>query len=487
MKRKNYLEQQPAVCVAAFCFLLVGILAGAHFAPALLTAQDQPERSDKAAVRLPDFVSLGRSLEPSLVHISVMQGQRSQASFDQSEEGARSGAKSRERLFDAPVPSRGLGSGLILDSSGHILTNYHVVNDAVKVIVKLFDNREFDAKIIGTDAKSDIAVIKIESPDPLKAAPLGDSSRLEPGEWVLAMGSPFGLDRTLTAGIVSATGRRIGAGPYGDYIQTDASINPGNSGGPLINLQGDVVGITSAIVSQTGSNIGIGFAIPINLVKQILPELKDKGKVTRGWLGVAMQPITAPIAESLGLEKGGGALISNVNPGGPAEKAGLRTGDVITEYDRKPLINAGDLPVLVAQTPVGRQVPIKVFRKGRELPITVSVGALKEQEVVPSKAEKTQLGLTVQTIDQQLADSRGLKRSQGVLIVAVQPGSIADQAGLVGGDLVIEINQAPVKSTEDFHKLIAASNKSNLFLVRRADANLFVAIKVPQSTGSNSG
>ena len=487
MKCKTYLDRQLAICFAAVCFLLVGIFAGAHFGPALLTAQDQPERSDKAAVRLPDFVSLGRSFEPSLVHISVMQSQRSQTSFDQSEEGARPGAKPRGRFFDTPVPRRGLGSGLILDSSGHILTNYHVVNDAVKVIVKLFDKREFDAKIIGTDAKSDIAVIKIESSDPLKAAPLGDSSQLEPGEWVLAMGSPFGLDRTLTAGIVSATGRRIGAGPYDDYIQTDASINPGNSGGPLINLRGDVVGITTAIVSQTGSNIGIGFAIPINLVKQILPELKDKGKVTRGWLGVAMQPITPPIAESLGLEKSGGALISNVNPGGPAEKAGLRTSDVIIEYNRKPIVDAGDLPVLVAQTPVGRQIPIKVFRKGRELPMTVSVGELKQQEVVLSKAEKTQLGLTVQTIDRQLADSLGLKRPQGILIVAVQPGSIADQAGLVGGDLVVEINQAPVKSTEDFYKLIAVSNKSNLFLVRRADANLFVAIKVPQFTGSNRG
>lgn len=483
MKYKVHVEQQAGILTATLCFLIIGVMAGAHFGPALLTAQEQPEGDSKPAVRLPDFVSLAKTFEPSLVHISVVQGQGSRASVDSSEEGARDGTEPRGRSFGIPSPRRGLGSGLILDPSGHILTNYHVVNDATRVTVKLFDNREFEAKIIGRDARTDIAVIKIESRDALTAARLGDSSQLQPGEWVVAMGSPFGLDRTLTAGIVSAIGRRIGAGPYDDYIQTDASINPGNSGGPLINLQGYVVGITTAIVSQTGSNIGIGFAIPINLIKQILPDLKDKGRVTRGWLGVAMQPITPSIAESLGLEKSGGALISDINRGGPAEKAGLQRGDIIIEYDRKPIGNAGDLPILVAQTPVGRQVPIKVLRKGQELSITIAVGELKEQEVVAPKAEKTQLGLTVQTVDQQVADTLGLKGSQGVLIESVQPGSVAEHAGLVRGDVVIEMNQSAVKSVDDFHKSIAASNRSILFLVRRGESNLFVALKVPKSTG----
>jgi serine protease Do len=492
MKYKIQNQHQVGTSLTiTLCLLAGGVIAGAHFGPTLLTAQDQPAQTqpgDKPAVRLPNFISLAKIFEPSLVHISVMQNRRSQALSGQFEEGARQGADPRERFFgipspQAPSPRRGLGSGFILDASGHILTNYHVVNNAERVTVKLFDNREFDAKIIGRDAKTDIAVIKIDSRDQLKAAPLGDSSQLEPGEWVIAMGSPFGLDRTLTAGIVSAIGRRLGAGPYEDYIQTDASINPGNSGGPLLNLQGHVVGINTAIVSQTGSNIGIGFAIPINLIKQILPELKDKGKITRGWLGVAMQPITPSIAESLGLEKSGGALISDINPGGPAEKAGLQRGDVIIEYDRKPIANAGDLPILVAQTPVGREVHVKVLRKGKELPITIAIGELKEPEVAAPKVEKTQLGLTVQTVDQQVAESLGLTRAQGVLIASVQPGSVAEHAGLARGDVILEINQTPVKSAEDFQRALATSKSSVLFLLRRGDSNLFVALNVPKSTG----
>ncbi|MPZ76258.1 MAG: Do family serine endopeptidase [Deltaproteobacteria bacterium] len=489
----TYLQDKRAqgkfFLLITFCSVIAGVIAGTYLVPSLLTAQDQPaqvQHDEKPTLTLPNFVSLARTFEPSLVHISVTQSRQHAA--EQFGEGSHSSADPRERFFGtprapAPAPRRGLGSGFIIDSDGHILTNYHVVNNADRVIVKLSDNREFDAKIVGRDAKTDIAVIKIDSSDALKAAPLGDSGQLERGEWVVAMGSPFGLDKTLTVGIISAIGRRIGAGPYDNYIQTDASINPGNSGGPLINLEGYVVGVNTAIVSQSGSNIGIGFAIPINLIKQILPDLKNKGKVTRGWLGVTMQTITPSIAESLGLEKSGGALISDVTQGGPADQSGLQRGDVIIEYDGKTITDAGALPILVAQTSVGQQVQVKVLRKGKELPIAIAVGELKEKEVVAPKVEKTQLGLTVQTVDPQVAESLGLTGAHGVLITSVQPGSAAEDAGLTRGDVILEVNQSPVKTTEDFHIALGKSKTNVLFLVRRGESNLFVAMNVPNSTG----
>jgi len=477
------------ILISATLFsVLAGAVAGAYLPPSLLTAQDRPapsEVADKLTVSLPNFVSLAKAFGPSLVHISVIQNRKSPSQAGQFTEDGRPGTNTGEKFFGGPVPAprRGLGSGFIIDADGHILTNYHVVNNAEKVVVKLSNNREFNAKIVGRDVRTDIAVIKIDSSENLKAAPLGDSSRLEPGEWVIAMGSPFGLDRSLTAGIVSATGRRIGAGPYDDYIQTDTSINPGNSGGPLINLQGDVVGINTAIVSQSGSNIGIGFAIPINMIKRILPELKETGKVTRGWIGVAMQTITPAIAESLGLDKSGGALISDVTQGGPAGRAGLQPGDVITAYDGISIENAADLPILVAQTAVGKQVQIAVLRQGRALPLSVTVGELKDAEVVTPHVEKTQLGLTVQTLEPKLAESLGLTHTHGVLITSVQPGSAAEESGLARGDIILEINQRQIRTADDFHKAMNSAKANILLLLRRGDSNLFVGLSVPKSTG----
>jgi serine protease Do len=249
-----------------------------------------------------------------------------------------------------------------------------VIENAQKVVVTLYDDRKFAARVIGTDPKTDLAVIKIEAQEKLPPAPLGDSDRLRVGEWIVAMGSPFGLQNTVTAGIVSAKSRQIGAGPYDNFIQTDASINPGNSGGPLINMRGEVVGINTAIFSRTGANIGIGFAIPSNLAKELLPELKTKGKVTRGWLGVGVQKVTPEIAESLGLQPASGVLVSSVAAASPAERAGIRIRDVILDYAGKPIKELNELSFMVARTQVGSRVPIRVWRDKKEIALTATRG-----------------------------------------------------------------------------------------------------------------
>ncbi|MEK7378043.1 MAG: PDZ domain-containing protein, partial [Candidatus Binatota bacterium] len=341
---------------------------------------------------------------------------------------------------------------------------------------------EFEAKVIGKDSKTDIAVIKINAKGNFALPSLGDSDQLDVGEWVMAIGNPFGLDSTVTAGIVSAKGRHIGAGPYDNFIQTDASINPGNSGGPLINLRGEVVGINTAIFSRTGGNIGIGFAIPINLVKELLPQLKGKGKVTRGYLGVLIQKITPEIAESLGLEKAWGALVANVSKDGPADHAGVKVGDVIIEFDGKEIKESNDLPIIVARTPVDKKARLKVLRDKKEVALTVTVGELKDEEVVASTKEKGELGLTVQRVTPQMAESLGLDRAEGVVVAAVERGSPGDEAGLRRGDVILEMDRKPIRTLADYRKAIGETKKGKgiLFLVRRGENTLFLALKPPR-------
>ncbi|TMA05427.1 MAG: DegQ family serine endoprotease, partial [Deltaproteobacteria bacterium] len=386
--------------------------------------------------------------------------------------------------FGGPIPrgpqrQKSLGSGFIIDSDGSILTNNHVVENAQKIVVKLADEREFEAKVVGTDPKTDIAVVKINDRGSLPVAALGDSDRLEVGEWVMAIGNPFGLDNTITAGIVSAKGRHIGAGPYDDFIQTDASINPGNSGGPLINLRGEVVAINTAIFSRTGGNIGIGFAIPINLVKELLPQLKGKGKVTRGYLGVLIQKVTPDIAESLGLDKTRGALVANVSKDGPADRAGVKVGDVIVEFDGKEIKDSNELPIIVARTGVNKKAQLKVLRDKKEVVLTVAVGELKEEEVVATAEEKGELGLTVQRVTPEMAQSLGLERAEGVVITSVEPGGPADEAGLRRGDVILEIDRKPVRNLSEYRKAMGDTKKGKgvLFLVRRGESTLFLALK----------
>ena len=380
LHRKLGLKTLGAV---ALVFLLLGLGAGGKLAG----LADRPTLAFSAGVPqgLPDFVTLARKLKPVVVNISATQKmtppQEPPNGFDQDPS-----EDFWDRFFGEnphsgpPRRQKSIGSGFIIEHDGTILTNYHVVANAEKIVVKLVDDREFQAKVIGKDPKTDVAVIKIDAKMDLAIAPLGDSDRLEVGEWVMAIGNSFGLDSTVTSGIVSATGRHIGAGPYDNFIQTDASINPGNSGGPLINLRGEIVGINAAIVTQTGGNMGIGFATPINVVKELLPELKKKGKVTRGALGVVIQEVTPSIADSLGMDKARGALVAAVSKGGPAEHAGIKIGDVITEFDGKKVKDANELPLMVAQTAVSKNVLVKILRDKKESIASVTIGELKEEQ-----------------------------------------------------------------------------------------------------------
>ncbi len=378
---------------------------------------------------------------------------------------------------------RSLGSGFIVSSDGYILTNNHVVEKADEVTVTLLDKEEFKAKVVGTDPKIDIALIKIDTKKKLTYVELGDSDKLEVGEWVVAIGNPFGLGHTVTAGIVSAKGRIIGSGPYDDFIQTDASINPGNSGGPLFNLKGEVVGINTAII-QGGQ--GIGFATPIQLAKTVLDQLKEKGKVTRGWLGVYIQPLSPDAAENLGLSGRHGALVSDVTSGGPAEKAGILSGDVIIGFDGKEIRNEHDLPQVVALTKPGRTVDVRLIRGGKETTIAVTIA---EMPVEPGKLagghdlSTKNLGLTVQDITPGIAQRFEIENTKGVVVTGVADGSPAEDAGFNEGDIIRAIlrqnKRDPVTNAAEFAKLMKKfqSDKTILFLVERGDARILLTVK----------
>jgi serine protease Do len=350
-----------------------------------------------------------------------------------------------------------------------------VVEQADKIVVKLSDGKEYSAKVIGRDAKTDIALIKIKPTDSLPVVEIGDSDKLRVGDWVLAIGNPFGLEQTVTAGIVSAKGRVIGAGPYDNFIQTDASINPGNSGGPLFNLEGKVIGINTAIVAQ---GQGIGFAIPISMAKDILPDLKAKGKVTRGWLGVSIQDISENIARGLKYKGRNGALISEVFPGDPADKAGIKAGDVIIEVNGKTVQNTHDLLMIVASFHVGDKVNVKVIREGKELVFPVDIAERKEQpEVASSKDSQENLGMIVQEITPDIARHLGLSKKTGVIVVEVKEGGIADEAGIQPQDIILQVNKVPIASMQDYVREISKKNgKDTVMLLKRGKDTYFVGL-----------
>jgi serine protease Do len=312
----------------------------------------------------------------------------------------------------------------------------------------------------------------------LPTVALGDSSALRVGDWVMAIGNPFGLTNTVTTGIVSAKGRTIGAGPYDNFIQTDAPINPGNSGGPLFNLAGEVVGINTAIFSQSGGNVGIGFAIPVDLVKNVLPQLETKGTVTRGWLGVQIQPVTPELARSFGLKQAQGALVGDVVDQGPAQKAGIKRGDVIVSYDGKKVDDAARLPMLVASTPVGKTVPVEVIRDGKTTTVNVETGRLHDQTALAdSEQDKGEWGLALQNIRPEERHQMGINGSSGVAVTAVVPGSPAADAGIQPGDVIMQVNQVPVSSVDAVKSQAAKTHgdKPLLLLVRRADGSTMFA------------
>jgi serine protease Do len=381
------------------------------------------------------------------------------------------------RQREQKVPS--LGTGFVISSDGFIVTNNHVVEDVDDIKVAFLDGTELKAEIIGRDPKTDIALIRVKSDKPLPSLPLGDSDRVRPGDWVVAIGNPYGLGHTVTAGIVSAKGRNIGQGPYDNFIQTDAAINPGNSGGPLINLDGEVVGINTAINPRANT---IGFSVAINGAKEILPQLKASGRVTRGWLGVVIQPITPELAESFELAEKNGALVSKVDPKGPAAVAGIQRGDVIVRFDGKPVKQMEELPRLVAATTIGRDADVVVLRNGKEKTFQVKVGELKDAEVQaaagkPGETGPTALGMRVQNLTPEIAEQLGLEDDHGVVVSAIEPGSPADEAGIRRGDVILEADRQAVKDVKELQERLGDTKKGALLLVRRGDANLYVAIK----------
>jgi serine protease Do len=389
-----------------------------------------------------------------------------------------------ERFFGDQIPKdfrqQSLGSGFVIDKDGFILTNNHVVEETDEIKVRLADESEFNAKIVGRDPKTDLALIHIDSVQPLKPLTLGDSDNLEVGDWVVAIGNPFGLETTVTAGIVSAKYRQIGAGSYDNFIQTDASINPGNSGGPLLNTAGEVIGINSAILSRSGGSVGIGFAIPINMAKDLLPQLK-KGKVIRGWLGVMIQKITADLKDKLDLRDEKGALVADVTAGGPADEAGIERGDVIVSFDGNEIREMHDLPYIVASTPVGKKVMVEVIRKGREKRFWVKTGELEEEKeaLLVSKATPD-IGMVVEEMTPEIARNFGLSETIGLIVVQVEKNSPAGEAGMRPGDIVLEVDQIPMKKLVQFNRKIEEYKAGDtiLFLLNRRGTTLYVTLKL---------
>jgi serine protease Do len=397
---------------------------------------------------------------------------------------------------DAP-PRRAtsLGSGFIIDPAGYVVTNNHVVAEADEINITLHDDTTFKATLVGRDIKTDLALLKVESKKPLTAVAWGDSDQTRVGDWVLAIGNPFGLGGSVTAGILSARGRDIQSGAYDDYLQTDASINRGNSGGPMFNTVGEVIGINTAIYSPTGGSVGIGFAIPASLAKPVIDQLKKYGKVRRGWLGVRIQSVTDELAESLGLDKPRGALVSSASEGGPAAKAKIEPGDVILRFDGKEITEMRRLPRIVAETPIDKPVEVVVWRKKKEVPLKVQVGELVETDQVASAApgpsgppsgaagSVTELGLQLSAVSQPLREKYGLADdAQGVVVTDVSGASPAGEKGVKPGDIIVEVGQEEVKTPADVTAKIKAARdakrKSVLLLIDQKGDLRFVAVRI---------
>jgi serine protease Do len=388
-----------------------------------------------------------------------------------------------EQMPRTPSPrQQGMGTGVIVHESGIILTNNHVVQGGGKVVVRLHDGREYEAVEVKTDPQTDLAVIRIEGAEDLTSAKLGDSDIMDIGDWVIALGHPFGLEGTVTAGIISAKGRGIGITAREDFLQTDAAINPGNSGGPLVNLQGQVIGINTAISSRTGGNDGVGFAIPINLAKWVAEQLISDGSVHRAHLGVVIQPVTHELSKQFDVKVREGVLVSQVQDDSPAAAAGVQVGDVIVEFAGRAVTNPRDLQMLVERSPIDVAKPLVVIRDGERKTLHVKCGEHTDDEVAAveggEKSRREEMGLELSDLTPEVAKRLGMKDVQGVVITAVEPGSPAGQAGLSSGDVVVQVNRQPVKSVSDFKKVLkeSSSDDGTLLLVRTQRGSRFVVI-----------
>lgn len=491
-----------AVLFVAFASLIVGVAISTRFDLTTLTNasgnnlwKDPVAGQQKPLVNsnLPNFVDLAKKHSPTVVNIYTTQvlKERQGIPFPEFRGPFDDFFNDDFNKFFGNQPKRefkrqSLGSGFIINKEGYILTNNHVIENATEIRVSLSaDKKEFEARKIGADQKLDIALIKIEINEELPVATLGNSEDLQIGEWVVAIGNPFGLGGTVTAGIVSQKGRVIGAGPYDNFIQTDASINPGNSGGPLFNIRGEVVGINTAIIA---GGQGIGFATPINMVKEVITQLKEKGKVTRGWIGVGVQELTPDLAKKFGLKDAHGVLVSSVNPGDPAEAAGFKVGDIILSYDGKSMNELGDIPRAVAATTPGKVMEVKVLRDGKEVTLSVKVGTKPDEETAGAGTDESKgkdngaeqkFGMSVQPMTPELSRRLGIKDSEGVYVTSVQPESSAAAAGVKRGDIIKEINRKPIKSIKDFNQAIKGIDKKDatLLLVQRGNMTLFIIAK----------
>ncbi|ACM19555.1 periplasmic trypsin-like serine protease lipoprotein DegP [Geotalea daltonii FRC-32] len=376
------------------------------------------------------------------------------------------------------MKQQSLGSGSIINKDGLILTTNHVVDNAEEIKVKLSDGREFKAKVIGRDAKTDLALIKIASPfENLPVLSLGDSDRMRVGDWVIAVGNPFGLEETVTHGIISGTARVIGSGPYDNFLQTDAPINPGNSGGPLVNVTGEVIGINTIIVS---GGQGLGFAVPSTLASSVVDQLKEKGKVVRGWMGVSIQNVSPPIAKAFGLKEPKGALIADVIAGGPADKGGMKSGDIITSFDGKEIKTANDLSRVVAGTAVGKEIKGTAIRDGKEIPFTMKVEELTEERTASKALPPLHgFGMKLEDMTPKLREQLKSEEKTGVVVVDVEPGSFADDAGIKPGDVVREINRKPVKNLAEYRAEAEKIKKGEpiLLLLKRGKQTFYISIE----------
>ena len=435
--------------------------------------------SGEAGAQFPSFADLAEKLTPSVVNIS---------SFSQNETENGEG--------NTPL-SESLGSGFIIDGNGYIITNNHVVDKAESISITLSDDTKTEARVIGKDPKTDLALIKIETKRPLNAVKFGDSDKIRVGDWVLAIGNPFGLGSSVTAGIVSAKSRDIESGPYDSFIQTDASINHGNSGGPMFNLQGEVIGISSAIFSTTGASQGVGFAIPANLAGWVISQLKEHGEVKRGWIGIKIQPNTPEIADSLGISANQGVVVSGVTEQGPAQKAGLQAGDIVLSFNRQPIDNTKNLSRLIAETKIGTPAPIEIWRSGQKQTLTVPIELMPEETPLSAAKETASdaaetpdngeslniIGFTVKEISPELAERYKLAPSTSrVVVTDILPNSDASRKGIKIGDIIVKIDKRNIIGESAFHEYVNDARRENnrpvLLAIQGQEALHFVAVKL---------
>jgi serine protease Do len=422
------------------------------------------------------FINLVKNVTPSVVNISTVGKKKLVRPFFEASPffedffGERGGRPQYRR-------ESSLGSGFIINKDGYIVTNDHVVRDAETIQVKLSNESVYTGKVIGSDPKTDIAVIKITSKEPLQAAVFGDSNKLQVGQWAVAIGNPFGLDRTVTVGVVSATGRsNMGIETYEDFIQTDASINPGNSGGPLLNVYGEVIGINTAIVA---AGQGIGFAIPVNMAKQVVDQLIAKGNVSRGWMGISIQTVTDEMARSFGLPKTYGALVNDVVPSGPAAKAGIMQGDVITGFAGSSIKDVRQLQRVVAETPVGKRVEVEIYRDGKPLKVFVTTSPAESapaQAQSPTEREAGPLGLSVA----ELGAAQRARGLTGVVVTDLEVGGIAEDSGIQRGDVIMSVNQRKVRNLAEYQRAMkdAESRGAATLLIKRGSASIYFSLKL---------